>query len=45
MCKVDRDEKKFCRSDTPYPEICPQSWARQNLKSVFHHEAVIFLQF
>ena len=46
MCKVDIDEKKFCRSNAPTPQNLPPNLGScQNLKSSFYHEAVIFLQF
>ena len=46
MCKVDINEKKNCRSDAPTPQnLPPKLGSRQNLKSIFQHEAVTFLQF
>ena len=39
-------KKKFCRSDAPTPRnLPPKLDSRQNLKLIFHHEAVIFLEF
>ena len=37
-------EKNLCHSDTPPQNLPPKLGSCQNLKSIFHHEAVIFLQ-
>ena len=46
MSNVDLvKKKKFFRSNAPTPRNLPQKLGScQNLKSIFHHEAVIFLQ-
>ena len=45
MSNVDID-KKNCPSDVPTPRNLPPNLGTcQNLKSIFHHEAVILLQF
>ena len=46
MSNVDTNEKKFCHSDEPTPRNLPQKLGfRENLKSRFHHEEVIFCKF